>query len=162
MRPTCWPPHSSHGSGSRHAIVSEPTVDIRYDELAQSAMLYIALRILLSSDRYYTALLLTLLFLFGIHGSMDRLPPGLRTHLFEPRNVPDHGNPLQPGALRRISRSVVSLRRCMDHVYAQNGCTHSAIASSIGCAPISCYAAPFLMHSAGGAPSRRPSYFPPR
>jgi len=51
----------------RHAIVSEPTVDIRYDELAQSAMLYIALRILLSSDRYYTALLLTLLFLFGIH-----------------------------------------------------------------------------------------------
>ena len=35
----------------RHAIVSEPTVDIRYDELAQSAMLYIALRILLSSDR---------------------------------------------------------------------------------------------------------------
>jgi len=62
---------------------------------------------------------------------MDRLPPGLRTHLFEPRNVPDHGNPLQPGALRRISRSVVSLRRCMDHVYAQNGCTHSAIASSM-------------------------------
>ena len=38
MRPTCWPPLFAW-IWFRHAIVSEPTVDIRYDELAQSAML---------------------------------------------------------------------------------------------------------------------------
>ena len=130
----------------RHAIVSEPTVDIRYDELAQSAMLYIALRILLSSDRYYTALLLTLLFLFGIHEAWI----GFR----------------QVYGLTYSNHGMFSLRCLFAPPHGSCGCAKRLHAFCdrvvYGCAPISCYAAPFLMHSAGGAPSRRPSYFPPR
>ena len=133
----------------RHAIVSEPTVDIRYDELAQSAMLYIALRILLSSDRYYTALLLTLLFLFGIHEAWIgfRQVYGLTS---------SNRGPTQDFSLRCLFAPLHGSCVCAKWLHAF--CDRVVY----GCAPISCYAAPFLMHSAGGAPSRRPSYFPPR
>ncbi len=146
----------------RHAIVSEPTVDIRYDELAQSAMLYIALRILLSSDRYYTALLLTLLFLFGIHEAWIgfRQVYGLTysNHgMFRITGTLFNPGPYA-GFLAPLSLCAAAWIICVCAKRLHAFCDRVVY----GCAPISCYAAPFLMHSAGGAPSRRPSYFPPR